>query len=317
MNIYIVGATKEFNLRIQNALVDNGHKEVTIINAPKITPNELAEKAGDCEILVANPSGFTMVSKEHMDGLPKLKLITTTSVGTDWIDVQGAKERGVIVSNEKGVNSEAVAEHCFGMVLDLAKRVTEADRDIRGKGEHRSFPYMFMGLELYGKTIGVIGTGNIGQRVARIAKGFSMKILGVNKSGKKVKGIKLVSLEALFKKSDVIAITAPFTNETENLLSEKEFNTIKPGVILVSISREKIINKEAVLNALDSGRVGGYGFDADILSPIGKDDPFLRHSRVVITPHSASMTKEADKGYIDMTVKNISAFLNGKPIRVV
>jgi phosphoglycerate dehydrogenase-like enzyme len=317
MKIYIVGATKEFNLHIQNALADNGYKEVTIINAPKITPKELAEKAGDCEILVASPSGFAMVSKEHIDGLPKLKLITTTSVGTDWVDVKAAKERGVIVCNEKGVNSEAVAEHCFGMALDLAKRITEADRDIRGKGEHRSLPYMFMGLELYGKTIGIIGTGDIGQRVARIAKGFSMKILGVNKSGKEVNGIELVNLEELLKRSDVIAITVPFTKATENLLSEKEFNVIKPGVILVSISREKIINKDAVLNALDSGKVGGYGFDADIMSPITKDDLYLKHPRIIITPHSASMTKEADKGYIDMTVENISAFLNGNPIRVV
>ncbi|OGK19602.1 hypothetical protein A3G67_01035 [Candidatus Roizmanbacteria bacterium RIFCSPLOWO2_12_FULL_40_12] len=316
MKIYIVGATREFNESMQNALRSSGQKDVSIIVVPKkITPRELAEKAGDCEILVASPSGFERVSKEHVDSLPKLKFITTTSVGTDWVDVQAAKEHGVIVSNQKGVNAEAVAEHCFGMILDVAKRITEADRDIREKGEYRSSPYM--GIELYGKTLGIIGIGDIGQRVARIAKGFSMKVLGVNKSRKEVLGIELESLETLLKESDVIAVTIPLTTDTENLLSEKELNLMKPGVILVSTSREKIINKEAVLDAVDSGKVSGYGFDAEILSPIKKGDPYLKRRRVVITPHSASMTREANQGYIDMTVENVMAFLIEKPIRVV
>lgn len=315
MKIYIVGATEEFNLRIQNALETSGQKDVSIIIAPKITPEELAQKTGDCEILVASPSGFESVSKEHMENLPKLKFITTTSVGTDWVDIKAAKERGVIVSNQKGVNAEAVAEHCFGFILDLAKRITEADRNIREKGEYRSAPYM--GTELLGKTLGIIGTGDIGQRVARIASGFSMKILGVNKSGKVVDGIEIVNLETLLKESDFIVVTIPLAQDTENLLSKKEFELVKPGVILISISREKIINKEAVLNALDLGKVSGYGFDADIAAPIGNDDPYLKNKRIVITPHSASMTKEADKGYIDMTVENVNAFLNGQPIRVV
>jgi len=314
MKIYIVGATKEFNVRIQNALKVCEQKDINIIVASKITPKELAEKAGNCEILVASPSGFERISKEHLVSLPKLKFITTTSVGTDWVDVKAAKERGIIVSNQKGVNAEAVAQHCFGLILDLAKRITEADRDIREKGEYRASPYM--GTELYGKTLGIIGLGDIGQKVARIAKGFSMQVLGVNKSRKAVEGIELISLETILKKSDVIAVTIPLTKATENLLSEKDFQLMKTGVILVSISREKIINKEAVLNALDAKKIGGYGFDAEIMTPIKKDDPYLKYPRIVVTPHSASMTKEADKGYIDMTVENIMAFLNEKPIRV-
>ena len=315
MKIYIIGATKEFNKRIQKALEASGQKDVVTIIVSKITPKELAEKAGDAEMLVASPSGFEMVSREHINNLPKLKFITTTSVGTDWIDVEAAKERGIVVCNQKGVNAEAVAEHCFGMILDLSKRITEADRDIREKGECRSS--LYMGIELYGKTLGIIGLGDIGQRVARIAKGFSMKVLGVNKSKKQVNGIEVVSSETLLKESDVIAVTIPLTRDTEDLLSEKEFNFMKLGVILVSISRESIINKQAVLNALDSEKIGGYGFDADIMTRIKKGDPYFKYQRIVITPHSASMTKEADKGYVDMTVENISAFINENPIRVV
>jgi len=315
MKIYIVGGTKDFIVRIQNALKVSGQKDVAVLVAPKITPKELAEKAADCEILVASPSGFETISKNHIDALPKLKFISTTSVGTDWVDLQAAKTRGIIVSNQKGVNAEAVAEHCFGMILNLAKRITEADRDIRERGEYRASPYM--GIEIYSKTLGIIGLGDIGQKVARIAKGFSMKVLGVNKSKKEIFGVQLVNLETLLKESDVIAVTIPLTADTENLLSEKEFTLMKHGVILASISREKIINKEAVLNAVNSGIVQGFGFDAEIMIPIKKDDPYLNLKRIVITPHTASMTEEADRGYSGYTVENIKAFLDGKPIRIV
>lgn len=315
MKIYIVGSAKEFIERIQKALEKSEQNEVLSIISSAISPKELAQKAGDCEILVASPSGFEQVSKEHIDSLPKLKFISTTSVGTDWIDIKAARTKGIIISNQKGVNAEAVAEHCFGMILDLAKRITEADRDIREKGEYR--PSLYMGIDLYRKTLGIIGPGDIGQRVARIAKGFSMKVIGVNKSKKEISGIKIVNLETLLKESDVIVVTVPLTPDTDNMLSEKEFNLMKEGVILVSISREKIINKEVVLDAISSGKVMGYGFDADIMVQIKKEDSYLTSSRIVVTPHSASMTRESDKGYVDMTIENVNAFIMGKPIRVV
>lgn len=315
MKIYVIGAAKEFIERIKKALEVSGQKDVKSIIASTISPKELAGKAADCEILIASPSGFDLISKDHIDSLPKLKFISTTSVGTDWINIQAAKAKVVIISNQKGVNAEAVAEHCFGMILDLAKRITEADRDIREKGEYRSS--LYMGIDLHRKTLGIIGPGDIGQRIERIAKGFSMKVIGVNKSKKEISGIKIVNLETLLKKSDVIVVSVPFTPDTDNMLSEKEFNLMKDGVILVSISREKIINKEAVLNAISSGKVQGYGFDADIMVQIKKDDPYLTSRRIVVTPHSASMTRESDKGYVDMTVENVNAFIMGKPIRIV
>lgn len=315
MKIYLVGGNQEFLENMQKTLGVSGLTDVGMIVVPKISPQELAEKALDCEILVASPSGFDRLSKEHVDGLPKLKFISTVSVGTDWVDLAAAKERGIVVSNEKGVNAESVAEHCFGLLLDIAKRITESDWGIREKGITNPSPYL--GRELYGKTLGIIGTGDIGQRVARMATGFAMKVIGVNKSQQKVSGIELVDFETLLKESDIIVVTAPLTAETENLLSEKEFAMMKSGVIIVSTSREKIINKNAVVAAVQSGKVCGYGFDAEIMVPIEKDDPYLSSSRIVITPHTASMTEEADRGYSDMTIENINAFLRGKPVREV
>jgi len=315
MKIYLVGGNQDFLEHMQKALEASGLTDSALVVVPKISSQMLAEKAADCELLVASPSGFERVSKEHLDGLPKLKFISTVSVGTDWIDLKAAKDRGIIVSNQKGVNAESVAEHCFAMILDLAKRITEADRGIRERGEFSPSPYM--GTEIYGKTLGIIGTGDIGQRVARMATGFSMKVIGVNKSNRAVDGIDLVSLEKLLTESDMIAVTIPLTAETENLLSEKEFSLMKDGVLLVSTSREMIINKEAALKAVHSGKVSGYGFDAEIMVPIKKNDPYLQSERIVITPHTASMTEEADENYSAMTIENIVAFLDEKPIRVV
>lgn len=314
MKTYFVGGDRNFHEKVQKLLNHEGIKDTHIFIGKDITPEELEKNAPDCEILVASPSAFTHLSKEHLDALPNLKFITTISVATDWIDVEAAKERGVIVSNEKGVNAEAVAEHCFGMILDLSKRITEADRGIREKGEYRPSPYL--GMDIYGKTIGIIGLGDIGKKVARIAGGFNMRMVGMNKSGSEVEGVGLVDLDTLLKESDVIVVAVPYDNDTHDLLSTREFSLMKDGVILVSISREQIINKEATLKALDAGKLAGFGFDAEIMLKIPKDDPWLQYERVVVTPHTASVTKESDEGYASMTVENIKAFLGDNPIRV-
>lgn len=315
MKIYLVGGNKDFLVSTQTALEETINVNADIVVGKLITPKELAEKAADCEILVVSPSGFERLTKEHMQGLPLLKYVSTTSVGTDWVDLEAAKELKITVSNQQGVNAESVAEHCFGMILDLSKRITEADRGIREKGEYTQYPYL--GNEIYKKTLGIIGLGEIGKRVARIANGFSMNVIGINKNGKKVKGVELVSLEKLLKESEIIAVTVPLTQKTEGFLSEKQFKLMKRGVIIVSISREKVIDKKAVLKAVNSGKIFGFGFDAEIMVPIKKSDPYLKNDRIVITPHTASYTVEADKAYIYYTIENVKAILAGKPIRVV
>lgn len=315
MKIYLVSAANDFSEDIENALNNAGIMDTKVFIVKYASPEQLAENIADCEILVASPSGFKYMSDKHMDAMPKLKFITTTSVGTDFIDLKAAKDRNIVVSNEKGVNAEAVAEHCFGMIIDLTKRITESDRGIRERQEFE--PGLYTGFDLYQKTIGIIGTGDIGKRVARIASGFSMRVLGVNSSGREVDGFEIVDLEHLLKASDVIVLTAPFKPETNKLLSKDEFQLIKPGSVLVSISREEMVDKEAVLKAIEDKTLLGFAFDADIGKPITKGDPFLQHENIVITPHTASVTKESEEGYISMTVDNINAFLSGRPVRVV
>jgi len=316
MKTYLVAKDENKLLKqIEKILNSDGINDVHLIGSEKISPKEIKERAFDAEILVASPTAFAFLSKEHMQNMPNLKLITTLSVGTDWIDLEAARERKIVVSNEKGVNSEAVAEHCFGLILDLAKRITEADRAIRQKENYA--PADYLGINIFGRTIGIIGVGDIGRTVARIAGGFNMRVIGINKSSTKVPGVTLVNLEQLLEESDIIVVTVPFTKETENLLSTKEFQKMKRGVLIVSISREKIIDKKALLENIQQGKVAGFGFDADIIGSIPKNDPWLQNDRIVITPHSASITEESENGYALMTLENIRAFLSGKPIRVV
>lgn len=315
MKVRIIGKHDLLTKPIKQKLENNGIKDIKIISTSPLSSDDLVKNAADSEILIFGSGSIEYFSKEMINGLDKLKFISVLGVGTDFIDLDELKKRSITVSNLKGVNAEAVAEHCFGFILDLAKRITEADRGIREKGEFSYTPYM--GKELYGKTLGIIGTGDIGKRVARIAGGFSMKILGVNRSSRKIPGIENVSLEILLKESDVIAVTVPLTPETENLLSEREFDLMKDGVIFVSTSREKIINKNAVLKALDSNKIFGFGFESEINTPIVKDDPLLNHNKVIITPHTAFYTEESNANYIKMTIENVLNYIKGEPIRVV
>lgn len=289
--------------------------DLTIINAKKLPTKEVIQKASDAEILVAGPSGIERISREMLQGMKKLKMISTLSVGTAWVDLEAAKELGIKICNIKGSNSESVAEHAWGMILDLAKRISEFDRGVRNKGDYIFREYT--GKEVYGKTIGIIGLGDIGKRVARIAKGFNMKIIGLNKSGKPVKGVKLVKLETLLKESDVIVICAPLTKETTKMISSKEIAIMKNGVILVNPAVEEITDKKAVLEGVESGKIFGFGIETAVMTPVPKDDPYLRHPRVLLTPHNAFNTEEANKNSYEITLENVKAFIKGKPQNVV
>jgi lactate dehydrogenase-like 2-hydroxyacid dehydrogenase len=314
MKTYLIGSSKVFLEGAKTVLNVAGIKDTYIFVCENVTPQQLADNASDAEILVASPSASKHISKEHLAQMPKLKFITTFSVGTHWIDIEDAQELGITVSNQKGVNSEAVAEHCFAMILSLSKKMAQADRDMQNNAvRDRNF---YTGFELYNRTIGIIGLGDIGKRVARIAGGFSMRVLGINKSGKAVQGVELVDLETLVKESDVIVVAVPHSDDTKEMLSFKEFDLMKDKVILVSISTEEVIDKDATIKALKSGKLFGYGIDIDITSSNENND-WLNYENVVITPHTASKTEESNKNYRDMTVENIKAFLDGKPIRVV
>lgn len=313
MKIYLITS----NPTISDAMKDELDKlgELVVINALKMSATDVIHKAGDAEILIAGSSGIEKISKEMLTGMEKLKMIATLTVGVAWVDVEAAKELGIKVCNIKGANAESVAEHAWGMILDLAKRITEFDRDVRNKGAYKFADYT--GKEVYGKTIGIIGLGDIGSKVARIATGFDMQVLGYNKSGKSVSGVELVSLESLLKASDIIVTCVPLTNETKGIISQKEISLMKEGVILINPAMEAITDKEAVMNGLKSGKIFGFGIETDIMQPVPTDSEYLKYQRIVVTPHNAFNTEDANRKSYELAVSNVKAFLNGNPQNIV
>lgn len=315
MEIYLIGAGRPFLEHIQSHLGGAEIKDTNIYVGNNMTPEDFADNLKECEILVTSPSAFTHFTREHMEALPNLKFITTTSVGVDWVDLDAATELDIIVSNQKGVNAQSVAEHCMGMMFSLSKRITETDRNMRTSLELQKKNYE--GVELTGKTLGIIGLGDIGTRVAKFGNVIFGRVLGLNRTKFVSDDVEYADIETIMKESDVVVVSVPLNEQTENMLSSNEIAMMKPGAFLVSIAREKVIDKNAVIEAISSGRLGGFALDADIAVPLPLDDPYFKHDQIVVTPHSASMTKESYERYASMTVENIQAFLSDNPIRVV
>lgn len=286
-----------------------------VYNKQRLTASEVVEIAKEANVLIAGSSGIEKISKELIDQLPNLRLIATLTVGVSWIDVAYAKSKGILISNIKGANSESVAEHTWGMILDLAKRITEFDRDTRYKEAFAFNPYK--GKEVYGKTLGIFGLGDIGQKVARIAKGFDMKVLGTNKSNNTVAGVTLVSKEDLLKNSDIIAVCLPLNEETKNFISTDEIALMKDGVILVNCAMEEVVNKNAVLEGLKNKKVFGYGIETTIMVKVDANDPYYDYPNVVLTPHNAFNTEDADKKSYLLVLDNIRKFVEGNPQNIV
>lgn len=313
MKIFLVTADPSLAVSQKKELESIG--DLVVIKGQKLSNSEVIKKASDVEILIPAPSGIERVSRNILNNLKHLKFIALRTVGSAWIDLEAAKNLGIPVSNIKGANSESVAEHTWGMILGLAKRINEFDRDVRNKGAYKFSDYQ--GKEVYGKTLGVIGLGDIGKKVVRIAKGFNMKVLGVRKTDKPVSGVKLVSLETLVKSSDVITVCVPLTPETKNLISAEEISRMKQGVILVNTAREGIVNKKAIVKAVKKRKVFGYGIETKIMQPLPPKDKYLSSPHIIVTPHNAFYTEDAEDKSYDLVIENIKAYLKGRPQNLV
>lgn len=289
--------------------------ELSVHNKQGLSPEELVALAVGSDILIIGPSGIKNITKEILDSLPKLKHLALLTVGYDWVDVPHAKEKGIVISTIKVANAESVAEHTWGMILDLTKRITEFDRDARTRGAYKFTDYK--GKEVFGKTLGIIGLGDIGKKVARVAAGFNMRVIGVNKSNHPVDGVEIVLLDQLLHESDVIAICAPLTRETDDMIGAEEIAKMKAGVIVVNTSREKIVHKAAIIEAVQSGKLFGYGIETTIMTPIPSDDPYFFQPRILVSPHNAFNTEEADQKSFELIVENVKAWITGHPQDIV
>ena len=282
-----------------------------VFKEPPRTTDDLKRRIADADIVIV---GWSKLTKDVISSAKKLRMISIWATSCHYADIQAAKERGIVVTHVPSYATEAVAEHAFALLLAAARRLLSADRHVR-KGGFDWRP--FGGVELRGKTLGVIGTGSIGCRVAEISRAFEMQALGYDKypDRKRAKelGLKYVDLPTLLEKSDFITLHVTLTPETERLLGKKEFEVMKKGVIIVNTSQGKVIDEKVLSEALKSGRVSYAGLDVFEEEPPSKDNPLFKLNNTILTPHVGFHTIEARKRCSDLCIDNVVKFLEGKP----
>jgi phosphoglycerate dehydrogenase-like enzyme len=248
------------------------------------------------------------MSKDIINSANNLKLICVASTGYDWINIEAARKRDIIVCNTP-VYCEPVAEHTIGLMLNAVRLASGAERDIRvGKW----MPEKYRGKELKNKTLGIIGYGAIGRRVAEIAiQAFEMRVLYVNSSSTRSE------FEKLLKESDVVSIHVPIKEKTRGMVGNVEFNLMREGVVIINTGRGAIIDEKSLIKNLQTGKVFAVGLDTLSQEPMDNNNPLFTFPNVIITPHIAWNTKEADLRLSQGVVENIEAFIKGKPQNVI
>jgi len=254
------------------------------------------------------------VSRILMDSAPKLKVIGRHGVGVENIDLEAATEKGIWVVNTPDANDTSVAEHFFGLALMLSKMLKKADIALHeGRFEAR---YQYIGRELHGKTIGILGFGKIGRAIGRIGhKGFDMRVLYYDaiqyeKVEKEIQAVK-VSLEEVLSQSDYISINLPMLPETKGLLKEREFGLMKPSAYIINLARGPIWDEKSLYSVLKEGRIAGAASDVYEVEPAPKDHPLLQLENFIGTPHMAAHTDEALRR-MSLVAEDVIRVLEGK-----
>ena len=266
--------------------------------------------------IVVNVQRFNAFDRALLERLPRLRLISIFGTGTDKVDLTAATELGIVVTNTPAATSISVAELNMGLLLDVARSISLSDHKVREGVWGSQF-----GMQLRGKTIGLIGLGAIGAEVARIALAFGMKVIGWSFSDDPARasrlGLELVDLDELLRTADVVSLHVRNTPEAAGMIGRREIDLMKPGSVLINTARAAIVDQEALLEALTTGRIAGAGLDVHMEEPLPPDNPWVKLDNVVLTPHAGAMTQDAFDREITIGVDNVAAFLEGEPTNVV
>ena len=281
-----------------------------------ISQKILKSKIKEVDGLICFP--YDKIDKETIQLAKKLKVISTYSVGYDHIDTQFAKENKIRVGYTPEVLTDATANMAFALLLDALRRISEGDRIIR-KGQWKQIygAYDYVGLDLHGKTLGIMGLGRIGKTLAKRAKAFDMKIIyhnrkKISKTEEKKIGAKYTTFEKLISQSDIISIHVPHTKETNQIFNMKIFRKMKNTAFLINTSRGKVVNEKDLAIALKEKIIAGAGLDVFETEPINKNHPFLKLENIVLAPHVGSSTKETRAKMSEITIKNLILGMRGK-----
>jgi phosphoglycerate dehydrogenase-like enzyme len=287
--------------------------ELKVYGDPPRSDEDLMERIRDADIVVV---GWSHLTKSILDSLPKLKMISIWATTCHYADLEEAKRKGIVVTHVPGYGTEAVAEQTIALMLAAARKLVLEDHHVReGKFDWRPFK----GIELAGKTLGIIGTGAIGCRVGEIAKAFGMRMLGFdiqrNPKAQEI-GISYVDLETLLRQSDIVTLHVTLTTKSKRLIGEKEIAMMKNGAVFVNTSQGRVVDEDALAAALGSGKLSSAGLDVFAEEPPTSNNPLFKLENTALSPHVGFHTVEAVKRCSDICVDNVKRFVEGHPTNI-
>ena len=290
------------------------------------TENDKYEHIGDAEVVFTNKVIF---DEELFSRCPNIKYVGVCATGYNVVDLEAARRHGVTVTNVPAYSTESVAQLTWGFILECTSKISVHNTSVHDGDWTRSetFCYWLRPVtEIAGKTIGIVGYGNIGQRVAEIAEAFRMNVLVTTAhpekyekelSGDRKKNIRFVSRDELFEYSDIITLHAPMTEDTDRIICKSNIDKMKDGVIIINVSRGGLVDEHDLAQALISGKVAAAACDVVSVEPMKKDNPLLGAPNMTITPHIAWASLEARQRLIQTIADNLSAYMAGNPVNVV
>lgn len=304
---------KEKLQEIAKPLIDMGH-ELEIFGEKTEDLEEQKERIKDTNLLIVANSPLR---GEVIKSAQELEMISVAFTGVDHVDLQAAKEKDVLVSNAAGYSTPAVVELTFGLMIDVLRNTIPLDKITRQGGTKEGYRQR----ELKGRTLGILGTGDIGGDVAKVALAFGMKVIAysrtVNKELEK-SGVSYVSMEDVFKNSDVVTIHLPQNEETKGIVSAKHLNMMKKDSILINAARGPIVDNDELAKLLNEEKISGAGIDVfDMEPPIPLDYPLLNARNTVVTPHIAYASEEAMVRRAEIVFENVVKYLEGNPQNIV
>lgn len=289
--------------------------EVVLYTDRPETAEEKIERAMGAAVMI-NSRGLVKWPGEVLRSLPDLRMIATCSIGVDSFDLDAARECGIVISNQPGRTAPVVAEHAFGLMFALAKRAAYFTASMKAGHWPR-----LDACYLRGKTLGVVGTGPIGSEMAKLAGSVGMDVIAwtYNPSDERARqiGVTYVGLDELLEKSDVVSLHVMLTADSRHMINRESLAGMKPGALLINCGRGGLVDTDALVESLRSGRLGGAALDVFEEEPLPADHPLLEMEQVVLTPHCADMTPEGVELLNEGAVNNVIAFLEGRPQNVV
>ncbi len=286
------------------------------ISYPRTTSAEIVERSRGAEALIVNK---VVLARDVVKQLPELRYIGITATGTNNVDLHACQERSIRVTNVVNYSTHAVAQHAFAMILSHYSKLAESFADVASGAWQRSIDFSMprVGIsELAGRTLGIIGFGSIGKKMAEIATAFGMRVLIAAIPGREYRESR-PSIEDLFSESDIVSLHCAFSPATEKLVNAPRLARMKPEAILINVSRGGLVDERALSEALATGRIAAAYLDVLSSEPPSSDNPLLSSPRAFITPHIAWAARESRERLIDEAVKNLEAYLRGVPRNVV